>query len=134
MVGGGTVASCPFPIGYGGFFQTDPNSIYAGTKWEQKKDVFILASGDTYAAGSAGGEAKHTLKQEEIPDGVVINRRPTKKTSVMGVKRTPISVETSEWAFASNLDFANTEGTQVPRQPHNNMPPYYSMPFWVRTA
>ena len=37
---------CPFPIGYGGFFQTDPNSIYTGTTWEQKKDVFILASGD----------------------------------------------------------------------------------------
>ena len=43
------MTSCPFPIGFGGFFKDNPNVLYEGTKWEQKKDVFILASGDTYA-------------------------------------------------------------------------------------
>ena len=57
----------PFPVGFGGFFQTDPNSIYSGTTWEQKKDVFILASGDTYKAGSTGGEAEHVMTEAELP-------------------------------------------------------------------
>lgn len=65
--GGGTVTSCPFPIGFGGFFKDNPNTIYSGTTWEQKKDVFVLAAGDTYPVGSTGGEAQHTLTVDEIP-------------------------------------------------------------------
>lgn len=37
---------------------TSPASIVGGT-WEQIKDCFILAAGDTYAAGSTGGSANH---------------------------------------------------------------------------
>ena len=128
------MSSCPFPIGYGGFFQTDPNSIYSGTTWEQKKDVFILAAGDTYKAGSTGGEAQHTLKQTELPSGTVINRKPTKEIQIPAVKRGAISVKNAEWVFGSNYDFAQAEGLELYGSPHNNMPPYYAMPFWIRTA
>lgn len=38
---------------------TSPASLFGGT-WERIKDRFILAAGDTYAAGSTGGEATHT--------------------------------------------------------------------------
>lgn len=38
---------------------TSPASIVGGT-WERIKDRFILAAGDTYAAGSTGGESTHT--------------------------------------------------------------------------
>lgn len=38
---------------------TSPAEMYGGT-WEQIKDRFILAAGDTYAAGSTGGEAEHS--------------------------------------------------------------------------
>ena len=125
---------CPFPVGYGGFFQTNPNSIYAGTNWEQKKDVFILAAGDTYPAGSTGGEAQHTLTKAELPNGVVLNRNPTKKITIEGVKRNSITIDTDEWAFAANVDFSTAEGITLFNEPHNNMPPYFAMPFWVRTA
>lgn len=37
---------------------TSPASIVGGT-WEQIKDKFILAAGDTYAAGSTGGSVTH---------------------------------------------------------------------------
>jgi microcystin-dependent protein len=124
MIGGGTVNSCPFPVGFGGFFQTDPNSIYSGTTWEQKQDVFILASGDTYAAGSTGGEAEHVLTEAEMPK------------------------HSHQWNGREHTTLSHT-GTQIPivghdplfqiqttggSQPHNNMPPYYTMPFWIRTA
>jgi len=117
-------SGCPFPVGYGGFFQTDPNTIYAGTKWEQKKDVFILAAGDTYPAGSTGGEAEHTLTVEEMPK------------------------HSHQWNGKDRTTMSHT-GTQIPivgidplfqiqtaggSQPHNNMPPYFAMPFWVRTS
>lgn len=125
---------CPFPIGYGGFFQTNPNSIYAGTNWEQKKDVFILAAGDTYPTGSTGGEAQHTLKQDELPNGVVVNARVNKTMLIAGAKREYVNLESGNWVLASNQDLASSEQIESPNQPHNNMPPYYAMPFWVRTA
>ena len=122
---------CPFPIGYGGFFQTDPTSIYAGTTWEQKKDVFILASGDTYGAGSTGGESTHTLTVDEMPSHTHnINRGWGGNSGSSGHM---ISTEDSlnyEHYSDSELITTPTGGGKA----HNNMPPYFAMPFWVRTA
>ena len=135
-----TVTSCPFPVGFGGFFQTDPNEIYSGTKWEQKKDVFILASGDTYAAGSTGGEAQHTLTVEEMPNHV--HSYAADWTGGGGQGATsgePWALVMSNagdgigtWAFG--LDIKDHFGYTGGSQPHNNMPPYFSVPFWIRTA
>ena len=134
---------CPFPIGYGGFFQTDPNSIYEGTTWEQKKDVFILASGDTYGAGSTGGEAQHKLTIDEMPnhrhlpyadgnstnpDFKLLMGSDTEYKDSAGTSR--YRVQTSNYVKGFEA-YTNSVGGS---QPHNNMPPYYSMPFWIRTA
>ena len=130
---------CPFPVGYGGFFQTDPNSIYAGTTWEQKKDVFILASGATYGAGSTGGEAEHTLTVDEMP---VHNH--SEFLNISGVGRVTVGGgSTSGTEFYEILKSASqgrasggptNTGYAGDGAAHNNMPPYYSMPFWIRTA
>lgn len=40
---------------------------YWGGQWEQVKDVFILAAGDTYKKGQTGGEATHVLTVDEMP-------------------------------------------------------------------
>ena len=45
---------------------TDPGALFGGT-WRRVKDKFILAAGDSYAAGSTGGEATHTLSVDEMP-------------------------------------------------------------------
>ena len=135
--GGGTMTNCPFPIGYGGFFQTDPNTLYEGTTWEQKKDVFILAAGDDYPAGSTGGEAEHVLTEAELPklSGEINNvLRWNRSITQSGI----ISAENNGVKFPSRYD-ENTNNWTVKiafggDQPHNNMPPFYSMPFWVRTA
>ena len=130
---------CPFPIGYGGFFQIDPNSIYAGTTWEQKKDVFILAAGDTYAAGSTGGEAQHTLTVEEMP-----KHRHSSNSYQYGFSDNNTGKD-DYCTWANNGTPYNNEPTTGENgavrtswvggsQPHNNMPPYFSMPFWIRTA
>lgn len=131
-----TVSSCPFPVGFGGFFQIDPNSIYAGTKWEQKKDVFILAAGDTYAAGATGGEAQHNLTVDEMPghhheekigdqsepQGVNVLKRKIKNGTNSG------AVVEAIWK-STGLGESVMTNYSGGSQPHNNMPPYYTMPF-----
>lgn len=45
---------------------TNPSTLFGGT-WEQIKDTFVLAAGDTYEAGATGGETTHTLTSNEMP-------------------------------------------------------------------
>ena len=57
-----------YPIGsiYMSVNSTSPQILFGGS-WEQIKDTFLLATGDTYANGSTGGEATHTLTVNEMP-------------------------------------------------------------------
>lgn len=92
----------------------------------------MLACGDTYAAGSTGGETQHTL---------TVNEMPTHSHEV--------------WAFAENTGSDNkwsflmqngkgawydvdAEGSHIkPKggsRPHNNMPPYLTVYMRKRTA
>lgn len=127
---------CPFPIGYGGFFQTDPNGIYSGTTWKQKKDVFILASGDTYGAGSTGGEAQHILTVAELPSHQHLMTKGIGSSTATESHMIQAKSDVA-WADPKNDDkyywwsYTNAVGGS---QPHNNMPPYFAMPFWIRTA
>lgn len=40
--------------------------MFGGT-WQQIKDRFILAAGDSYSVNNTGGEKTHTLTKEEMP-------------------------------------------------------------------
>ena len=57
-----------YPVGsiYMSVNSVNPSTLFGGT-WEQIKDTFLLATGDTYANGSTGGEATHTLTVNEMP-------------------------------------------------------------------
>ena len=57
-----------YPVGsiYMSVNSVNPSTLFGGT-WEQIKDTFLLATGDTYANGSTGGEATHTLTENEMP-------------------------------------------------------------------
>lgn len=45
---------------------TNPQQLFGGV-WEELKDKFLLGSGDLYTLGNIGGEATHTLTEEELP-------------------------------------------------------------------
>ena len=121
---------------------TSPAELYGGT-WEQIKDSFILAAGDTYAAGSTGGEANHTLANNEMPSHTHI-------VTAYGNYGWNVKVgfELGETFTSSNhVDITGSQsiGTDTGRgylgtndsggdQPHNNMPPYYCMYAWKRVA
>ena len=61
-----------YPIGsiYMSVNNVDPSTIFGGT-WQQIKDRFLLACGDTYNNGETGGDANHT------PSGTVGNHTLT---------------------------------------------------------
>jgi hypothetical protein len=50
-----------YPIGaiYISLNETNPKSLFGG-EWQQIKDRFLLAAGDTYKKGNMGGEASHS--------------------------------------------------------------------------
>ena len=132
------------PVGtpYASENPTSPAELYGGT-WEQIKDSFILAAGDTYAAGSKGGEANHTLANNEMPSHTHI------VTAYYNYGwNIKVGLELGEMLTSPNhinITGSQSIGTDIGRgylgtndsgggQPHNNMPPYYSMYIWRRVA
>ncbi len=57
-----------YPVGsiYTSTKNVSPATFLGGT-WTRIKDTFLLAAGDTYAAGTTGGSSTHTLTVDEIP-------------------------------------------------------------------
>ena len=57
-----------YPVGslYWSSNNTDPSTLFGGT-WQQIKDMFVLAAGDSYTNGATGGEKTHTLTIDEMP-------------------------------------------------------------------
>lgn len=107
---------------------TSPASLFGGT-WEQIKDKFILAAGDTYAAGSTGGEATHTLTVDEMPQHIHhIGWRYIFSEDGTGLPQ----------LVNNGSVFVRYEDTQTDstggNQPHNNLPPYLSVYIWRRIA
>ena len=127
---------CPyFPIGsiYMSLSNTNPSTYFGGT-WVQIKDRFLLGAGNTYVAGNTGGEASHTLTTNEIP-----NHRHDNIYGDNGARRgagwgtgtthtgTLNEMTNNDW---ESLHTGYTGGGKA----HNNMPPYYVVYIWRRTA
>ena len=108
--------------------QTAVQAIYNGT-WEQIKDVFLLAAGDNYIAGSTGGEATHTLTVDEMPKhshNLPVDKSYGQATTTEYDRINLTSGIVYNHGYSSNETGAN--------QPHNNMPPYLTVYMWRRIA
>ena len=109
---------------------TSPASLFGGT-WERIKDRFILAAGDTYAAGSTGGEAEHTLTISETPNHTHRLWVEGKTLEAQGrTLVTSISANQHTVDISQNL-WMNSQGGS---KSHNNMPPYLTAYIWRRIA
>lgn len=145
------------PIGslYWSENDTDPAKLFGGT-WEQIKDKFILAAGDTYAQGATGGAATVTLTTNQIPShnhtgtaastgshthtisrtfryGGDPNRNDATAAWDIGDRyvSTNVSVtSSSNGSHSHNVTINSTGGGAA----HNNMPPYVTYYCWKRTA
>lgn len=114
-----------YPVGsiYTNINNVEPSTLFGGT-WEQIKDRFLLSAGDTYEAGTTGGEAEHTLTINEMPEhnhGLAVSGGSSSKWGASSVQG---NTQTDEYAVSSTGQ----------NQPHNNMPPYLTVYMWRRTA
>lgn len=135
-----------YPVGrlYMSAEATSPASLFGGT-WEQIKDKFILAAGDTYAAGTSGGEAEHTLTVPESPththqqNAYVINAGFTENPTIPGrglsypIGNVNVYYSAETVSGAGNFDGISTSPMGM-GHPHNNMPPYVTVYVWKRIA
>ena len=121
-----------YPVGsiYLSASETSPAILFGGT-WERIEDRFLLAAGSSYAAGTEGGEASHTLTNNEIPSHTHnINAsysNPGSATSVNGKLLAGHDENSWLWEFAST-------GSTGDGEAHNNMPPYLAVYMWKRVA
>ncbi|MDD7755878.1 MAG: hypothetical protein PUJ51_15415 [Clostridiales bacterium] len=126
-----TVLDRYFPIGsiYISTYNINPSESLGGV-WEQIKDKFLLASGDTYHIGNTGGEATHTLTVNEIPSH---NHRQTVTASRSGSGSTYVSWNANNLFGNKDTGARNTLNTGGGNA-HNNMPPYIVVSVWKRIS
>lgn len=115
-----------YPVGaiYISTVSTSPASLFGGT-WEQLKDRFLLGAGDTYSAGSTGGEAEHTLTVDEMPSHQ--HEWQFHYTASGGATH-----YSTNWASQrATTGYTSFTGGGAA---HNNMPPYFAVYMWQRVA
>lgn len=123
-----------YPIGslYMSVSAAGPNTLFGGT-WERLKDRFLLAAGDTYAAGATGGEAAHTLTVAEMPQHAHVAPTGGEQNGTAIYNRYLVKGNGFYTPNTENLQYAET-GIEGGGAAHNNMPPYLTVYMWKRTA
>ena len=119
-----------YPVGsiYISTQSTSPQTLFGGS-WTQIKDTFLLTAGDTYTAGSTGGEATHVLTTNEMPSH---NHGAGTNNSFTVYNGNDLSVPSGSayYTRGQQSNTANAGGGQA----HNNMPPYLVVYAWKRDS
>lgn len=131
-----------YPVGaiYMSVNSTDPSTLFGGS-WERIQDTFLLASGNSYGAGTTGGSANATLPSHTHTVG-------SNDYQLWGAKKgtgstepgNQISGDAKYYAAAKGNSTANykwlasVDSTGVRDVSNANMPPYLAVYVWKRTA
>lgn len=144
-----------YPIGsyYWSSESTEPEALFGG-KWERVTDKFMLAAGNTYSAGTSGGEASHKLTEAEMPshthsvsataasNGAHVHQSQgywsagngtAKAISRTKVSGDPVDTNSLLSAGAHTHSVSGTAAAKGGSTAHNNMPPYITAYCWKRT-
>lgn len=120
-----------YPVGsiYMSVNNVSPATLFGGT-WKAIQGKFLLgANSSTYKAGSTGGEAAHTLTENEMPNhkhSIWFPNDGGEQSAEIGYPDT--GSKNTYYAEASKT--SGTGGGAA----HNNMPPYLAVYIWKRTA
>lgn len=130
----------PYPVGSVYISTTSyvspPPVIHFGGTWEQIKDVFLLAAGDAYPAGSTGGSADAVVVlHDHIEYGTNTGGTDDYRMAYISETGTDYGVfyepdgatAGSKGVFVRTAD-AGVDGTG------KNMPPYLAVYMWKRIA
>lgn len=129
-----------YPVGslYMSAEATSPASLFGGT-WEQIKDRFILAAGDTYAAGSTGGSASHNhsigaMFAASYFNGAYVDYNYSGNIGWTPNYRNILPNGTTEKDPADAYHDAGITVYGSPTKESGNLPPYLTAYIWRRIA
>lgn len=118
-----------YPVGsiYISVGSINPENLFGGS-WEQIKDRFLLASGDTFTAGSIGGEVAHAININEMPHHahtLMFHSHDGTGNSGTGIPY---------YGNGNSMIGGDASGCQPSGNgaAHNNMPPYLTVYMWKR--
>lgn len=144
-----------YPVGsiYMSVNAVNPSILFGGV-WEQIKDRFLLAAGDTYSNASTGGEVTHLLTASEsgqkaltISGGSHIHSGLRRSVfgsgstagfvsgaatqSDVSAAQVTVNNDASTGATGTHTHSVSAENAA---SAHNNMPPYLVVNIWKRTG
>lgn len=114
----------------------NPNTSFGGTWSKIAEGHCLIQGGDRYVLGSTGGESKHKLTVQEMPnhahevvrnDGVKISSWAT-NVADGNIWYVPVDGNNTYGHTEYMAQFAGGDNA------HNNMPPYLAVNIWKRTA
>ena len=124
IVNAAKLASWPVGSIYMSMIATSPATLFGGT-WVQMENRFLLGAGSGYVAGATGGEAEHTLTENEMPSHYhLLAMNQAGESEYWG----PMCAAMQDGYMVNMTKPAGGD------QPHNNMPPYIAVYMWRRTA
>ena len=132
------ISAAVYPVGsiYMSVNSTSPATLFGGT-WEAIQGKFLLgAYGNTYKAGTTGGEATHTLTANEMPEHahyMAVGNAAGNDiwTPQAGDYLVDVGgVSNDHKTYSAQLGMDNAGGGAA----HNNMPPYLAVYIWKRTG
>lgn len=118
----------PCPYAVGDIFITtnelNPTTRYKGTKWKKiEEETFLMSASSNHKVKTTGGENEHTLTVDEIPDHYhELNYDQTDGGNSSAYK-------TGTQGSYKGRTYSTGGG-----KAHNNMPKFYAVYFWLRTA
>ena len=125
-----------YPVGsiYMNVNAVDPSLLFGGT-WEQIKDKFLLASGDTYAVGSEGGSADAVVVAHIHKGQYTIGANESNQFNIIA---TQVNGETTNSTVLAPSSSTTSDYIKSPITGEDgtgkNMPPYIAVNVWKRTA
>lgn len=117
-----------YPVGaiYLSVTDVNPASLFGGT-WERIGGRFLLGADSTYAAGSTGGEAAHTLTIDEMPR----HNHEVDNLNASGNSTPFMTVQAQDKkGYGGNVQTMFAGGGKA----HNNLPPYLAVYMWQRVS
>lgn len=117
-----------YPVGsiYLSVTDANPAALFGGT-WERIGGRFLLGADSTYAAGSTGGEATHTLTVDEMPR----HNHEIDNLNAAGNATHYMTVQAQDKkGYGGNVQTMFSGGGKA----HNNIPPFLAVYMWKRTA
>lgn len=119
-----------YPVGsiYMSINNVSPATLFGG-KWVQIKGRFLLGASDVYKANTTGGEATHTLTNNEMPNhqhSIWFPNSGGEQSAEIGYPE----------AGSKNTYYAEASktGDRGGGAAHNNMPPYLVVYMWRRLS